>query len=387
VLPVSCNIVRSRDAQYTSEFVRSPGPEQKRLSNGSLTPRGSPEHKPHELAPPAAPLIPQTTGEWLRALPSFRRSLLGGKAFNRFSSFVTSGAEAFVLSGADVEPLRGPSHARGHSREATNASIDAPLGPSVGGESDQHFVDAGPSWRQKVPPFRVLVHSPTKQRGALAQDYIMYGVTSLFHPDTLEDAAAADRGHAREGSASSTGTMQHAALARLTVHRRFSHFVALHAALLRRLPGLALPPLPEKQYAGRFSNDFVEARRGELERYLARLVRHPVVRYAEVLTFFLSCESDAVGSRSPGIRRYALTRVQDWKKYLPEHLTLPPAGPAFYARVYHPEFNVDHEDAAHAVDRFEAHTKAVGRGVQDLRGVFGRMREARVGLLRLAYLR
>jgi sorting nexin-9/18/33 len=43
----------------------------------------------------------------------------------------------------------------------------------------------------------------------------------------------------------------------------------------------------------------VEARRGDLERYLARIVRHPLARYAEILTFFLSCESEQVslGSR------------------------------------------------------------------------------------------
>ena len=68
----------------------------------------------------------------------------------------------------------------------------------------------------------------------------------------------------------------------------------LHAALSRRLPGIALPPLPEKQYAGRFSDDFVEARRGDLERYLNKIVRHPVIRYAEIVIFFLECESDSV---------------------------------------------------------------------------------------------
>ena len=50
------------------------------------------------------------------------------------------------------------------------------------------------------------------------------------------------------------------------------------------VPGLATPG----------SEDFVEARRGDLERYINRVVRHPVARYAEVLTFFLGCESDVV---------------------------------------------------------------------------------------------
>ena len=83
---------------------------------------------------------------------------------------------------------------------------------------------------------------------------------------------------------------------RITVQRRFSQFVMLHTVLSRRLPGVVLPPLPEKQYAGRFSEDFVEARRGDLERYLNKIVRHPVVRYAEILTFFLGCESDSVST-------------------------------------------------------------------------------------------
>jgi hypothetical protein len=39
--------------------------------------------------------------------------------------------------------------------------------------------------------------------------------------------------------------------------------------------------LAEKQYAGRFSNEFVEARRGG---YIGRVVRYPVARYTRILT-------------------------------------------------------------------------------------------------------
>ena len=117
--------------------------------------------------------------------------------------------------------------------------------------------------------------------------YTLYAVTSLF--DAEDDQALA--GHAGDERARE---IRPASPTRLTVYRRFSHFVVLHTALARRLPGIALPPLPEKQYSGRFNDDFVEARRGDLERYLGRVVRHPVARYAEVLTFFLGCESDAV---------------------------------------------------------------------------------------------
>lgn len=88
--------------------------------------------------------------------------------------------------------------------------------------------------------------------------------------------------------------MQPESVQRITVQRRFSQFVILHTTLCRRLPGIALPPLPEKQYSGRFNDDFVEARRGDLERYINKIVRHPIARYADIATFFLSCDNDFV---------------------------------------------------------------------------------------------
>lgn len=64
---------------------------------------------------------------------------------------------------------------------------------------------------------------------------------------------------------------------------------------------------------------------------------------------------------------------------------MPPAGPSFYARVFHPAYNVDAEDASEAVERFDTHTRAVGKGVQGLRNVFGRVRDARIGREYLIY--
>lgn len=228
--------------------------------------------------------MPQTTGEWF---PSFRRSLLGGKSLNRFSSFVTTGAEEFVLQGSSSDtsvphPPRVPSD---FEEDVKRASVLGHLA-----EAERHYVEAGPSWRAKVPPFHVLVHSPNKRTSTLSGAFTVYAVTSVFgvlsHSRSSSDAS--DPGADEDQDEEPPEPM------RITVHRRFSHFVALHTALTRLLPGIALPPLPEKQYAGRFSDDFVEARRGDLERYINRVARHPVARYAEVLTFFLGCESDVV---------------------------------------------------------------------------------------------
>ncbi|KAI0322923.1 hypothetical protein OF83DRAFT_1048316 [Amylostereum chailletii] len=349
---------------FTVDFLSSPieashtqhaSTSRRDASTQSLTPRNTVYQVPFEADPDVQPIVMQTTGErMLAAFPSFRQSLLGGKSLNRFSSFVTSGAEAYVLKGAGIvetspsTTIRTPTHGPEPSEDADDNSDDSDgeasgnPKPKRTSEADRHFVDAGPSWRPKVPPFRILVHSPSKRTSTLSGSYTVYSVTSLFHFP-------------------SEGADSEVSATRITVHRRFSHFVVLHTALTRRLPGIALPPLPEKQYAGRFNDDFVEARRGDLERYLAKVVRHPVARYAEILTFFLGCESDV-----------------EWKRQLPRHLRLPAAGPSFYANVFHPEFNLDAEEAAEAVDRFDEHTRAVGTGVQDLRDTFGQYRQARV---------
>ena len=134
----------------------------------------------------------------------------------------------------------------------------------------------------------MLIHSPSKRTSSLSGAYTIYSVTSIFQP------ASASPSRSVPGSDVEHESILPQSPTSITVYRRFSHFVVLHAALSRRLPGIALPPLPEKQYAGRFSDDFVEARRGDLERYIDRVVRHPVARYAEVLIFFLGCESDLV---------------------------------------------------------------------------------------------
>lgn len=206
---------------------------------------------------------------------------------NRFSAFVTSGAEEFVLKGSPQQHDEEGQHPSlgSHAKEVSAGSFDEEEQKRLSRlESDRHFVDAGPSWQEKVAPFRVLVHSPSKRTSLLSGAYTVYNITSLFHSPCAGDPNDNSIG----------GGPTEESIARVTVHRRFSHFVVLHTALTRRLPGIALPPLPEKQYAGRFSTDFVEARRGDLERYMNKIVRHPVARYAEILTFFLSCENDLV---------------------------------------------------------------------------------------------
>jgi len=64
---------------------------------------------------------------------------------------------------------------------------------------------------------------------------------------------------------------------------------------------------------------------------------------------------------------------------MPKHLNTPPAGPSFYAHVFHPAYNLDTEELAETASRFANHTRAVGKGVQGLRNIFSQVRQARVG--------
>lgn len=301
--------------QFTSAFVstptNSPRPKRKEqeATSDSITPRGSPaggdQHTPLPI------ITPQNTGEWRGPFPNFRQSLLQGKSLNRFSSFVTSGAEAWVLNGAPESDDLGSNSGSSSTvtpvpvqiHERTTTEDQERLSTIGQGEADKHYVDTGPSWKSKIPPFKILVHSPSKRSSVLSGAYTIYSITSLFSPDDPYDPPISSRNHNRlhsdfiprpvysgdNGNEANTHP-----LPRLTVYRRFSHFVILHTALTRRLPGIALPPLPEKQYSGRFNDDFIEARRGDLERYITKIVRHPIARYAEIVTFFLSCENDHV---------------------------------------------------------------------------------------------
>ncbi|KAG2054042.1 hypothetical protein BDR06DRAFT_955618 [Suillus hirtellus] len=71
--------------------------------------------------------------------------------------------------------------------------------------------------------------------------------------------------------------------------------------------------------------------------------------------------------------------MRDWKRLMPQLLSMPAAGPSFFAHVFHPAFNVDLDDATEVSDRFSRHTLAVSKGTQSLRDVFGCIREVRLG--------
>ncbi|KDO18901.1 hypothetical protein SPRG_15824 [Saprolegnia parasitica CBS 223.65] len=81
-----------------------------------------------------------------------------------------------------------------------------------------------------------------------------------------------------------------------SVVRRFSDFVWLHASLCSLFPGVIVPPLPEKLLVGRFSPEFIEARRRALHLFLRRCAVHPEIQHSEYLTVFLEASDESLSA-------------------------------------------------------------------------------------------
>lgn len=75
-----------------------------------------------------------------------------------------------------------------------------------------------------------------------------------------------------------------------SVLRRFNDFVWLHDQLNFSHPGAIVPPLPEKQAVGRFTPEFVECRRRALEKFMARITKHTVLKNSRCLNAFLQTD-------------------------------------------------------------------------------------------------
>ncbi|CAG8635798.1 12179_t:CDS:10, partial [Dentiscutata heterogama] len=96
----------------------------------------------------------------------------------------------------------------------------------------------------------------------------------------------------------------------VSVRRRFQDFVWLHNSLSRDFAACVVPPLPDRhrmEYitGDRFGPEFVEKRRASLQRFLARLSRHPTLQKSEYFRLFLESrewnrESALYRQKKPG---------------------------------------------------------------------------------------
>lgn len=342
------------------------------------------------VEPTTANAIPVSMAEsTLTAGSDWKGSLFGKKTFNRFASFVTSGAEDYVLSDGDLHVNeRSRTIARKvsegkpigvlvpaltevteedqegaivkHGRESTDTGLEAQTETSevviCATDPNQHFViagPAGPKWKSRSAPFLVQVHHPEKRTKLNGMhEYTIYHVTSTYPLGDQSDAVSGSQGCIPYDPLGGP----HPAGAQVTVLRRFTQFEWLHQVLAKHFSALLIHPVPEKQYSGRFASDFIETRRADLEMWMSRLVRHPVLRYSEPLRFFLSCEDEV-----------------DWRSYAANLLrygcsTGKTIQGGVFAHTWHPEFNFDASEAEIEADRMEAFLKAQEKTINGVGG-------------------
>ncbi|KAG7265338.1 hypothetical protein CRUP_014374 [Coryphaenoides rupestris] len=165
-----------------------------------------------------------------------RKGSMVGRNLNRFSSFVRSGVEAFVLG--DVPMM---------AKIAESYTVE--IGPK------------GPQWKESPQPFSCSIEDPTKQTKFKGiKTYISYRVTP-----------------------SHTG---------MAVYRRYKHFDWLYNRLLHKFTVISVPHLPEKQATGRFEEDFIDKRKRRLILWMNHMTSHPVLSQYEGFEHFLMCADD-----------------------------------------------------------------------------------------------
>lgn len=158
-----------------------------------------------------------------------------GRNLNRFSTFVKSGGEAFVLG------------------EASGFVKD---GDKICVVMGNH----GPEWQENPYPFTCTVDDPTKQTKFKGmKSYISYKLTPTH--------------------------------TQIQVNRRYKHFDWLYARLVEKFPVISVPHIPEKQATGRFEEDFISKRRKGLIWWMNHMTSHPVLARCDVFQHFLSCSS------------------------------------------------------------------------------------------------
>ncbi|XP_028678313.1 sorting nexin-33 [Erpetoichthys calabaricus] len=170
------------------------------------------------------------------SISSSKRGSMVGKNLNRFSNFVRSGVEAFVLG--DVPVI---------SKNVESYTIE------MSGQ--------GPQWKANPQPFMCSIEEPTKQTKFKGiKTYISYRVTP-----------------------------SHTAR---PVYRRYKHFDWLYNRLLHKFTVISVPHLPEKQATGRFEEDFIEKRKRRLILWMNHMTSHPVLSQYEGFEHFLQCGDD-----------------------------------------------------------------------------------------------
>eukprot|EP00026_Physarum_polycephalum_P006569 Phypoly_transcript_06617.p1 GENE.Phypoly_transcript_06617~~Phypoly_transcript_06617.p1 ORF type:complete len:547 (-),score=107.31 Phypoly_transcript_06617:7-1647(-) len=179
--------------------------------------------------------------------------------FNESSSYITASStlsadSSYVDTGAFAPPE--------YQRDSTSYTADS--GFRETSFSSPEVPRASPAQRDVVP-IDVVVTDPEKFGDGM-NSYITYKIRTSASFPKYRDASV--------------------------VVRRYNDFLWFHDQLRTNNKGVLIPPLPEKALINRFSTEFIETRRKELEKFLNRVVQHHILNRRPEVIFFLQSSDD-----------------------------------------------------------------------------------------------
>lgn len=96
------------------------------------------------------------------------------------------------------------------------------------------------------------------------------------------------------------GTDEQGTVSQSSVIRRFNDFHWLHSELSGAYKGVLIPPLPDKIYMRRFTQDFIDERRRWLEMFLNRLAKHSLLCHSPDVILFLHGDDNDLTAAKEG---------------------------------------------------------------------------------------
>ncbi|KAM3725843.1 Sorting nexin lst-4 [Dirofilaria immitis] len=174
---------------------------------------------------------PATKGDVL-----IKQATVRMKNINRFSNFVKSGMEDYIL-------LASKFTAKAEEHHEIILTLD------------------GAEWIPVAQPYYCIVDKPKKESKLKGlKSFIAYSVKS--------------------------------SLSGIQVSRRYKHFDWLYERMSSKYILIPLPPLPEKQVAGRYEEDFIEHRKNILQIWVNKICRHPVLSKSDMWIHFVTCTDE-----------------------------------------------------------------------------------------------
>eukprot|EP01126_Amoeba_proteus_P036126 TRINITY_DN3669_c0_g2_i5.p1 TRINITY_DN3669_c0_g2~~TRINITY_DN3669_c0_g2_i5.p1 ORF type:complete len:282 (-),score=65.89 TRINITY_DN3669_c0_g2_i5:408-1253(-) len=96
-----------------------------------------------------------------------------------------------------------------------------------------------------------------------------------------------------------------------TVIRRYSDFLWLNERLQEENLDVLVPPVPEKVIVARFTQEVVDYRRRQLEKFLSRILTHPVLSKSQFLNPFLTLDEMEMQKHKNNVKVYVNPKVEE----------------------------------------------------------------------------